>query len=72
MREGYIDTTIATVRQHRSSDNAWPQWTNALADQIEELRAELASAQEELAFLRDQYARRPMTRAEPSQQDAAV
>lgn len=37
----YIDRTVRTVRNHRDSDNCWPQWANVLADEIEDLRAAL-------------------------------
>lgn len=40
----YIDRTIETVRVHRSSENSWPQWANLFADEIEDLRADLARA----------------------------
>ncbi len=33
----YIARTIATIRNHRDADNCWPQWANALADEIERL-----------------------------------
>lgn len=36
----YISRTIATVRNHRDSENCWPQWANVFADEIERLRAE--------------------------------
>jgi hypothetical protein len=36
----YIDRTIATIRNHRDADNVWPQWANALADEVERLREE--------------------------------
>lgn len=38
----YIDRTIATVRNHRGADSCWPQWANILADEIEDLRADIA------------------------------
>jgi hypothetical protein len=41
----YIDRTIATVRNHRDSENSWPQWANILADEIEALREELQLAE---------------------------
>ena len=39
----YIDRTIETVRQHKDSDNCWPQWANIFADEIDHLRAEVAA-----------------------------
>lgn len=33
----YLETTIATVRNHRGTSNAWPQWANIFADEIEAL-----------------------------------
>lgn len=36
----YIERTIETVRNHRDSENMWPQWANILADEIERLWAE--------------------------------
>lgn len=38
---GYIDSTIETVRQHKGTNNSWPGWANALADDIEDQRAEV-------------------------------
>ncbi len=38
----YIDRTIATVRNHRDADNCWPQWANIFADEIEDLRVDVA------------------------------
>lgn len=35
----YLETTIATVRQHAGADNCWPQWANIFADEIERLWA---------------------------------
>ena len=43
----YIDRTIATIRNHRDADNCWPQWANILADEIEDLRAELVAQNED-------------------------
>jgi hypothetical protein len=40
----YIDRTIETVRNHRDADNCWPSWANIFADEIEDLRADLAKA----------------------------
>lgn len=37
----YIDRTIETVRVHRDAANSWPQWANILADEIEDLRADV-------------------------------
>jgi hypothetical protein len=41
---GYIDRKIEMVRNHRGAENAWPQWANILADEIEDLRADLSEA----------------------------
>ena len=38
----YIDRTIETVRNHQGADNCWPQWANIFADDIEDLRTEIA------------------------------
>jgi hypothetical protein len=42
----YIDSTIATIRQHdpKRSQSPWPGWANALADTVEDLRGEVAVA----------------------------
>lgn len=40
MADDYIERTIATVRNHRDSENSWPQWANVLADEVERLVAE--------------------------------
>lgn len=37
----YIDRTMEVVRIHRSSENSWPQWANILADEVEDLRADV-------------------------------
>lgn len=47
----YIDRTIEVVRVHRSSENSWPQWANLLADEIEDLRGDIA----QLTTERDQW-----------------
>ena len=33
----YLERTIATVRNHRWSENSWTQWANIFADEIERL-----------------------------------
>lgn len=48
----YLETTIATVRQHRNADNCWPQWANIFADEIEALwKIEDARAAEDAALI---------------------
>src|SRR5262245_31280817 len=54
----YLERTIATVRNHRSADNCWPQWANIFADEIESLWAE------RLRLLADVEALREALRAE--------
>lgn len=42
----YVDTVIATVRQHDDKQSGWPAWANTLADSIERLRDENHREQE--------------------------
>jgi hypothetical protein len=37
----YVRTVIRTVRQHEGHMNAWPSWSNILADEIEDSWAEV-------------------------------
>ena len=42
--QDYIERVIATVRNHRDSENSWPQWANVLADEVEKLQEQLDKA----------------------------
>ncbi len=49
----YIGRTIATIRNHRDAENCWPQWANALADEIERLDAALEQAERDVVAARE-------------------
>lgn len=53
----YIDRTIESVRNFQHvKDNCWPQWANIFADEIEDLRFDLAHAQSEWPSIRNALA----------------